>query len=653
MTRRSNENLRPRNGHTLVVTIVARISGCQNQKELSLDDQVDHAKEVVAELYEGPVDYRVIATKGKGERLDRPELLQIEEEFRSREVDLCLMEDVGRMVRGADAVRLWGIGVDHGTRCIAPNDCCDSAEETWEEDLLSACRDHVGHNAHTSKRLKQKLMNRFKKFGGATAREPYGFIKPVGVKTLDDWLRDEAAHQNILEGARKLKESLNCSAVAEWFNQQGIPVGNYCRRTDWNGPMVRRYYGNPLMKGMAQRGKRHTIKHHEDGRRVSVPNTQGPTFRECQHLAHLDPMEFDELNALLEAKNDKFHRKLVNGVDPLWQVSRKRTRFPGQYSCCWYCGWHHVWGGNGVTENLMCSASRDWHCWNSIGFDGELAVQRLVAAITGALYQLDGFDVQFAEMVTRARQNRSGGQAERWEKLLHGEQSLAREKANFQAAIAKYGPVEFLDKKFEELTVSERELARERYQLNRLKHKELCLPPSILHLRGMLEDEFQRLAIDSPDFGDLMRHLVPEFHVYNVRLLDGSHLLPRARIKLAMGGILPDIEQVPGLSDLLTTVLTLDLFERPPQRERIRVEAVRLAADHVPQRQIAALLTEEKPKQAAVQNALDLDRKMKELGLESPYVLVMEPPEDYKKLRRHKNPKYRFQPREGYQRPAI
>lgn len=122
MTRRSGECLHPRNGHTLVVTIVARISGCQNQKELRLGDQEDHGKEVVAEMYEGPVEYRVIATKGEGERMDRPELLQIEEEFRSREIDLCVMEEVGRMVRGADAVRLWGIAVDHGTRCIAPND---------------------------------------------------------------------------------------------------------------------------------------------------------------------------------------------------------------------------------------------------------------------------------------------------------------------------------------------------------------------------------------------------------------------------------------------------------------------------------------------------------------------------------------------------
>ena len=93
--------------------------------------------------------------------------------------------------------------------------------------------------------------------------------------------------------------------------------------------MVRRYYGNPILKGMPCRGKRHTVKRHEKGRRVSEKNPKGPIYRECPHLAHLDPIEFDEVDALLKAKNDKFHRKLVNGIDPLWQVSRKRTVFPG------------------------------------------------------------------------------------------------------------------------------------------------------------------------------------------------------------------------------------------------------------------------------------------------------------------------------------
>ena len=129
---------------------------------------MDHAKEEVAELYSGPTEYRVIATKGKGEALDRPELIETEALLRTRELDLFVMEDVGRLVRGGDAVRLWGIAVDHGTRCMAPNDDCDTTDDNWEQDLLEACAQHVGHNVHTSKRLKKKLRNRFRKSGAVT-----------------------------------------------------------------------------------------------------------------------------------------------------------------------------------------------------------------------------------------------------------------------------------------------------------------------------------------------------------------------------------------------------------------------------------------------------------------------------------------------------
>jgi hypothetical protein len=59
------------------------------------------------------------------------------------------------------------------------------------------------------------------------------------------------------------------------------------------------------------------------------------------------------------------------------------------------------------------------------------------------------------------------------------------------------------------------------------------------------------------------------------------------------------------------------------------------------------------PTATAVQRALKLHQRMLGLNLTSPYVLVSEPPEDCGRLRRHKNGSYRFQPLEGYERPAL
>jgi site-specific DNA recombinase len=149
-----------------------------------------------------------------------------------------------------------------------------------------------------------------------------------------------------------------------------------------------------------------------------------------------------------------------------------------------------------------------------------------------------------------------------------------------------------------------------------------------------------------------MRQLAPQFHVYLVRLCDGGHLLPRARVTLVLGGDVPEVGCVPGLRELLTMDVTLDLFDRPPQRERIREEAVRLAAQGVDQRQIAGRLSE-KATQPAVQRALALDRMMRASGAVTPYAPLLEPPADYSKLGRHRNSKYQFISLPGYERPSI
>jgi hypothetical protein len=641
----------PRNGDTLVVGVVARISGCQNQKELSLDDQVDHAKQEVAALYQGPVQYRVIATRGKGERLDRPELAEIEALLRTRDLDLLVVEDIGRMVRGTEAARLCGIAVDHGVRVLAPNDCIDTAEDSWEEDVISACRDHVGHNAHTSKRLKHKLMNRFVNLGAATALPIFGYIKPAGARTYDDWQKDPTATPIYREWFRRLRATRNCTAVADWLNAQGVPLGPYGRRARWNGQLVRRITRNPILKGMPGRGFRHTVKHHETGRRVCVMNPKGPRFRDCPHLMHVDPTEWDAVNALLDQSNDRFRRKPINGMDPRWRVPRKRTRFPGQHARCWYCGRQFLWGGNGRTDNLMCAGSREWTCWNGVAFNGPLAVRRIVEAVTAELYRLDGFDAQFRDLVLGARREGGSQLSQRWEKVKRGEEALARQKDNLLAALAEYGPRAMLAQKLMEVEADERELARERRELEGVRARDLHLPDSVAEHPGMLEQRFGALASDSAEFGDLLRQLVPEFQVHLVRLCDGGHLLPRARVRLALDGIVPDSLHVSGLGELLSHELTLDLFV-PPQRERIREEAVRLTAEGLQQRQVAALLPEQ-PMLMAVQKALALDRRMREFGLASPYVPVTEPPADYPKLRRHRHPKYQFAQREGYQRPDL
>ena len=639
----------PRNGHTLQVLIVARISGCQNQKELSLEDQVDHAKQEVAELYHGPCEFHVIATKGKGERLDRPELAEVEDRIRNRDDDLVIMEDVGRLVRGAAAVELWGIAVDNGIRCIAPHDGCDTDNPTWEEDLMSACGDHVSHCAHTSRRIKNKQMNRFKRNGGAIPLPVYGYLKPEGAKFYSELKKDDTAIPFLREGLGIVKKTRNWTAVADYFNLNSVPTGPYCRKDRWNGVMVRRLYHNPLLKGTPQRGARHTEKHNQTGRRISVVNPAGPTYRDEPHLAHFEAAELDSVLAEVDAHHAALGRR-KDSADDRVPNNRKRSRFPGQCATCWYCGRGLVWGGNGVRDHLMCNGSRECLCWNSIGISGQLAAQRVLGAITAELSQLDGFDVQFAELVHKALADREHDHRH-WKDLQAAESQCEQDKAQLKSAILQSGSQPLLNEMLIDLQNRECDLARRQQVLENQSRQRPKLPEKGAELRAQFEEVSRDLALHSFEFGDLLRSLVPELHFHLVRLIDGGHLLPRAKIKLSLGGIVRDIDRAPELQEFLRREITIDLFV-PPIREQIREEAVRQSAEGIKQRDIAASL---KTHQATVQRALKLDRMMRERGLTSPYELVTEPPapEVNRKMKRSRNERYSFLPREGYEPPAL
>ena len=651
MGRKSEEKLQPRNGHVLIVGIACRISGCANQKELSLEDQEDNARETIAELYDGPVEFRVISTKGKGERLDRPELDEIEAAYKSGDYDVFVYDDLSRLIRGGEAARLLGLGVDNGTRSICIDDGIDTIDETWEEDALNACSENVAHNQRTSKRIKQKLMNRFKK-SGATAKHPiHGYIVPEGAKSYDDWLKDETTAEHIHEGARILRRTLNAEDVADYFLNHQVPVGPCAENKRWNGRMVLSFYRNSILKGMPQRGNMTTVKHHGSGKRSPKKNPKGPTYYEAPHLAFFDPAEFDDLVALLAKRNSRYCKQKVNGVYPGTNMSWKRSLFPGQHARCWYCGRTYSWGGNGMVGHLMCSGSRNYFCWNSIHIDGSFVVDLVRTEITKVLYQIEGFDDQFRQILDEVQFQSEDKPSAQLKQLEADAAQLAREKENLLAALRMFGPKEMIVNDIEAIESRERDLARRRYLIEKAVKKPLVLPKSVAELRASLEAQFQPLNVESYEFGTLLRQIVPEFCVYLVRLIDGGNPMPRARLKLAFSGIATDIARVPALDEMLTRVVTVDLF-KPPQRERIREESVRLEAAGRQQRQIARQLPEW-PTQTAVFNALALHRQMVSLGLDSPYVTVREPPDDYKKLRRHKNRKFRFTPLDGYLPPEL
>jgi len=638
-----NELVKPRNGRTLVVGIVARISGCANQKEASLEDQIENAKETIRDIYKGPIEFREISTIAKGESLDRPELDEVRALLESRDFDFFVFDDLSRLVRGGEATKLLGLGADNGVRSICICDGIDTIDDTWEEDALNACSENVANNSRTSKRIKQKMMLRFKRRGIVPTRLIAGYSAPSDATCYADWRKIDAASAFITEGHNILLATKNCSACADYFNRVGFQVGPHCRNNRWDGAMVRRFYANPILKGKPGRGFKHTRKIHGTGRRKSFKNPEGPVFRDEPHLAHLTADDFDALNNLLTTANANVGRKPVNGIDPLLRRPRKRTRFPGQHASCWYCGRQYIWGGNGIADNLVCSGARTWSCWNTIGFNGAFAARAIIEQVWLQLSGLTGIEQQMSALVRESIRS-TAANVEDAEVLSTEQSELDRKKRNLTDAIAEYGPQDTFSAKLVEIETAQRILLERRRKLQILKDRQLGFPTSIAELRQQLKTELQELAIDSFESGQFLRLLVPEFCVYLVRMFDGGHPVPRARIKLSLSGSISHAHLVPGLQDLLTRELTIDLFQ-PPQREQFRGDAVRLAKEGLNQHEIALRLG---ITQAAVSKSLLLNGDMTADGLSNPYIILREPPTDYPKLRRHKNPRYNFTRVEGY-----
>ncbi|MCC7085565.1 MAG: hypothetical protein IT427_11220 [Pirellulales bacterium] len=312
---------------------------------------------------------------------------------------------------------------------------------------------------------------------------------------------------------------------------------------------------------------------------------------------------------------------------------------------------NYVWGGNGVSGNLMCSACRDWHCWNSIGFSGELAAKQIVALIAADLHALDGFEEQFAGMVQLARRSGSGDHARQRQQLQDKLRKLGAEQQNLAQSMAMLGTRDWMQAKLVELDAQEAALRVEQMKLERACQRQLILPDSPGALAQRLLAEFERLALTSPEFGDLLRLLTPKFFVFAVRRCDGGDPKPRAMVEINLAAQFPDLRQLPGMMELTTKRHVFNVFE-PSKPERIRVEAVTLAKQGLFQRDIGQRLSEP-AFQAEVSKALRLQQAMDQQGLDDPYQILLEPPADYKKLRRYKNAKYCFTPKPGYVPPEI
>jgi DNA invertase Pin-like site-specific DNA recombinase len=361
--------LAARNGRALKALGIARIS-TEHQDALSFEDQENLYRSWLDQHAGLPYHLEMISGRGSGECLDREEARQAEEAVETRSYDLVIAEDLGRIFRRAHALIFCELCEDTGTRLIALNDQVDTAQDNWRVLAGFASMRHELYNADTAKRIRRSLRNRFQQ-GGVIQTVVYGYIKPPGAKTDTELRKDQAAEPIYAEMFRKLEGGASYSEVADWLNEQGIKPGPWAESPRWRCSLVTQLNHNPILKGVRVRNRKMARRVNQTGRRKSVPAPPGERLeRQVPHLAFIEPERYDRLIRLLDARNAKYRRKGVGGVDPRKDVPKKRTVWPGQHITCGVCGRPYVYGGNGQKDDLMCRGAHEYRCWNALAVEG-------------------------------------------------------------------------------------------------------------------------------------------------------------------------------------------------------------------------------------------------------------------------------------------
>ena len=636
MVVRLDPPLKPRRGGILYVLLICRISTV-HQDPLSLEDQEALLRRYLAEHYDGQVVIvRVIATQDSGESLDRPELAEAESLVEGRTIDLVLVEDLGRICRRNYAFTFCELAQDHDTRVIALNDHVDTGRGDWQMNALFTTFKHEASNRDTAHRIRRTLRNRFTQ-GGIVQTTIYGYIKPPGTKSDAELRKDPAAGPIYEEVFRRLEDGASYSEISDWLNGREIPPGPSCRSGRWDSAMVARIVRNPILKGVRQRNRKMSRRINKTGRRRSIDAPPEELLeRVCPHLAFIEPARFDRVNALLARRNARFRRG-KDGIDPRKDVPRKRTRWPGQHLHCGICGRLYRYGGHGQTDHLMCGGAYDYTCWNGVTADGPLAARKLADAVLQAVRALPDFDPAFQTMVAEEVERLRGVQGGRRDLLESRQTSIDRQLANVRAALREAGPSPSLIEDLRQLEAQRDGVLGELADLDRVPKQMISIPPPA-ELKQRALDAFATLAADSPEFGRLMRQLIPRIAVFPHRLVDGGRIVLRARFPLDLVALVPEARGLAGLSEVLRRDLAVDLFE-PPQRVAFREPILALKAQGRTEREIAAQL---KITQVAVQRAAALTRLMNLQNLDDPYLPLTVPPDDDSKLRRHRHPRYQF-----------
>jgi hypothetical protein len=497
-----------------------------------------------------------------------------------------------------------------------------------------AAMHHQLANRETSRRIKRTSRGRFEKEGGILPCTIYGYHKPEGARTDDQLVKDPAATPVYEEWFRRLEDGATYAEVADWLNANEVSTGPYQRSARWTGSMVGAVTRNPILKGVRYRNKRVSRRVNSSGRRKSIKAPPEMLLeRDCRHLAHIDPERYDRVLLLLKKRGRGRGRKM--GPQ---KYARKRSRWPGDHITCEICGRLLYWGGHGQKTRMMCSGAREYACWNGATCDGIEASAAIIAAFLEVAESLTDWDAELSRTLHEKVAEEQGLRASDRACLENRLATVALKLDRLANELAERGGSEILRRKIDELETQQQELTYELQELDRRPPVTTVLPP-MSEIKQLAHAEMAKMAADDPEFGRLMKRLIPRLEVYPLRPIDGGKVRLRVSMTVEVAalleGTLPE-----AAARLIRRYVTVDLFE-PPQRIAVLSDVCRLRAEGYSEREAARRL---RITVTAAQRAMALRRMMDEAAVSEPYERLTMPPEDDGKMRRHRHPRYSFRP---------
>jgi DNA invertase Pin-like site-specific DNA recombinase len=634
----TNEPIRPKNGSTLEVLAICRISS-EKQDERSLDDQKSLIELWIQRRIGMPYRLTLFSSQGRGEDVTRDDFLKATEAIESSKYDFVIAEDLGRIVRRVHAVVFAELCVDKCTRLIGINDHIDTADPNWASNAFFAAMHHERSNKDTSDRIKRTLSNRFLQ-GGVVKDLIYGYEFEPGCKNDSEIRKAPGAEEIYGQIRERLLRGDTYRDVADWLNESGVKPGPASKTGSWTAGLLSKTLRNPILHGERVRNAKKNVRINATGKYKAVPaDPRELLVRPVPHLAFFTKDEHSELLHRLDQRSAKNPLTRADSHHPRKNVPNKQTHWPGQHSRCGICGSLLYWGGfckkSTMERALTCSATLDYKCWNSVYVSETDIRQRLLPAILSAIEAMPEFDETVLAEVKMALDQANASQCQLLRKLTRELASIEQQITNTTNALVAIGSSESLVAKLKELEFRRGELRRDLASAKKEIPSTITLPSMEL-IKGLAREALTDVTLDDRAVHRILSQLVPEIAVYPFLLLGRKVPVLRAKLTIDVSGLgTPDLHPLVDLS-ALRQVIWVNLFEQP-QVVRHLDEIMERLGRKEKTRDIAAAVGVKLP---IIHEAKKLRRLMDESGRTDPYVAVTSP-DGLAKISRHKHPRYK------------